>query len=222
MTPPRTYRAQRDALRASVAATLTQVLGRADARVLDALDRVPRHDFVPTGLAARAYDDDALPLERGVTISQPSTVALMTAWLDVRPGERVLEIGTGSGYQAAVLCELGADVFSVERHAALLGRTAARLRAMGYRVATRAGDGTYGWPGLSPFDAIVVTAGGVSVPAELRAQLRPPAPGKPDARMVIPVGPPNAQELVGITRTGDDAWREERLGRVRFVPLVRG
>ena len=217
MEAPRTYRAQVASLLAAVRAA-----GVTDERVLTALARVPRHAFVQTALAGRAYEDVALPLGGDVTISQPSTVAWMTQWLALRPGERVLEIGTGSGYQAAVLCEVGVTVFSVERHARLLAATDARLRALGYRVRTRAGDGTYGWPGLPPFDAIIVTAGGPAVPDELRAQLRRPVPGAPDARMIIPVGPPSAQQLLGITRTGDATWREERLGGVRFVPLVRG
>lgn len=216
MTPRRTYSAQIHALLAAIRAA-----GVTDERVLKAMARVPRHEFVQTGLAARAYEDVALPLGDDVTISQPSTVAWMTQWLALQPGERVLEVGTGSGYQAAVLCELGAVVYSVERHASLRAKTDALLRRLGYRVVTRTGDGTYGWPGLPPFDAIIVTAGGPAVPAELKAQLRQPVAGRPDARMIIPVGPPTAQQLVGITRTGEATWREEPLGRVRFVPLVR-
>ena len=216
MEPVRTYRKQIDDLAASVRAS-----GVTDERVIDALRRVPRHAFVETALQQQAYDDVALPLGDGVTISQPSIVARMTEWLDVRPDERVLEVGTGSGYQAAVLCELGARVFSVERHAALLAQTAALLGRLGYRVRTRAGDGTYGWPGLPPFDAIIVTAGGPSVPLELIEQLRAPVEGRPDARMVIPVGPPGQQHLLGLTRTAPGTLAETRLGAVRFVPLIR-
>lgn len=216
MTIPRTYSAQvralRDALRAA---------GVSDERVIQAITRVPRHEFVDSALAAQAYEDRPLPLRSGVTISQPSTVARMTAWLALRPGERVLEVGTGSGYQAAVLCELGARVYSVERHAHLRTTADALLSRLGYRAVTRAGDGTYGWPGLPPFDAIVVTAGGPVVPDEIKAQLRLPEPGQPDARMVIPVGPPKTQTLLGITRTGEATWRETRLGPASFVPLVR-
>ncbi len=216
MTIPRSYSAQVHALRDALRAA-----GITDERVLGAIARVPRHAFVGSGFAARAYEDVALPLGSGVTISQPSTVARMTAWLALRPGERVLEVGTGSGYQAAVLCELGAAVYSVERHAHLRQSADALLRRLGYRVVTRAGDGTYGWPGLKPFDAIIVTAGGPVVPDEIKAQLRLPEPGKPDARMIIPVGPPRAQTLVGLTRTGEATWRETRLGDASFVPLVR-
>ncbi len=217
MTPRRTYSAQIHALLAAVRAA-----GVTDERVLKAIARVPRHEFVQSGFVARAYEDEALPLGDEVTISQPSTVARMTAWLALRPGERVLEVGTGSGYQAAVLCEMGVTVFSVERNARLRAKADALLRRLGYRVTTRTGDGTYGWPGLRPFDAIVVTAGGPSVPEELKTQLRLPEAGTPDARMVIPIGPPTAQQLIGITRTGETTWRETRLGGVRFVPLVRG
>ncbi len=217
MDVPRTYRTQVRDLVASVRAS-----GVTDERVLSAIRRVPRHEFVESGLQARAYEDVALPLGTGaVTISQPSVVARMTEWLGLWPDARVMEVGTGSGYQAAVLCELGARVFSVERHADVLARAVTKLEALGYRVRTRHGDGTYGWPGLPPFDAIVVTAGGPAVPSELVEQLRAPADGKPDARMVIPVGPHGRQELVGLTRTAAGLV-EARLGAVTFIPLVRG
>ncbi len=199
--------------------------GIADERVLDAVGRVPRHRFIPDdGLHRQAYDDVALPIGEGQTISQPFTVARMTELLAVREGERVLEVGTGSGYQAAVLAELGARVFSIERHAALLRKTRPILKALGYDrvVRTQVGDGTYGWPGFAPFDAVIVTAGGPEVPAELRDQLRAPAEGLPDARLLIPVGPPKRQVLHRITKTGPDAFADERFDGVQFVPLVRG
>ncbi len=196
--------------------------GIADEAVLAAVGRVPRHRFIPdTSLHRQAYDDVALPIGEGQTISQPHTVARMTELLDVREGERVLEIGTGSGYQAAVLTELGARVFSVERHAPLLRRTLPILKDLGLRVRTREGDGTYGWPGYAPFDAIIVTAGGAVVPDELVEQLRAPAKGRPDARLLIPVGPPRRQVLHRFTKTAGGLV-EETFDGVLFVPLVRG
>lgn len=196
--------------------------GIRDERVLAAIGSIPRHLFVEPALRSRAYADEALPIGLGQTISQPFTVAVMTELLDVRPGDRVLEVGTGSGYQAAVLVALGARVFSIERHAPILARTNALLGELGVRVRTLLGDGTLGWPALAPFDAVVVTAGGPDVPEALVDQLRPPREGRPDARLVIPVGPPGRQTLHRITRTGETTTTDEALHDVVFVPLVRG
>ncbi len=188
--------------------------GIRDEVVLGALARVPRHLFVDTALQPRAYRDEALPIGLGQTISQPYTVAYQTAQAEVRRGDRVLEVGTGSGYQAAVLCELGARVFSVERHAPLLDRTLALLDRLGYRIAAHHGDGTLGWPQHAPFDGIIVTAGGPDVPAPLLEQL---AVG---GRLVIPVGPPDKQTMQRIVRLGPDRFERAELDVFRFVPLV--
>ncbi len=196
--------------------------GIADERVLAALAAVPRDAFVAHGFRARAWDDVALPLMLGQTISQPSTVARMTELLGVRPGDRILEVGTGSGYQAAVLAQMGARVFSVERHAPILEHTRALFERLGIRVKTLLGDGMRGWPALAPFDGIVVTAGGAAVPQALIEQLRAPAPGRPDARLVIPVGPAERQTLHRITRTGATTTTDEALDAVVFVPLLPG
>lgn len=196
--------------------------GLRDERVLAALAAVPRQEFVPdAALRHRAWEDEALPIGLGQTISQPFTVAFQTALLDPRPGERILEVGTGSGYQAAVLAELGARVFSVERHEGLLEQTRPLLDRLGYRaVRTRLGDGTRGWPGLAPFDGILVTAAGLAVPPALLDQLRMPVEGRPDARLVIPVGGPGGQTMLRVTRTAPDHFAEESFGQFRFVPLV--
>ncbi|HEX9953263.1 MAG TPA: protein-L-isoaspartate(D-aspartate) O-methyltransferase [Rubricoccaceae bacterium] len=196
--------------------------GIRDERVLAAIAAVPRHAFVEPAFRARAYEDEALPLTLGQTISQPSTVAAMTELLGVQPGDRILEVGTGSGYQAAVLAAMGAHVFSVERHAPIFERTRALLSRLGIPVQTRLGDGHAGWAARAPYDGIVVTAGGPTVPAALVAQLRLPREGRPDARLVIPVGPAGRQTLHRITRTGEATTRDEALHDVLFVPFVPG
>ncbi|MEM8598662.1 MAG: protein-L-isoaspartate(D-aspartate) O-methyltransferase [Bacteroidota bacterium] len=210
---------------------LLRAKGLTDERVLAALGRVPRHEFVEDGLRFRAYDDAALPIGLNQTISQPFTVATQTHLLDLGPHDRVLEIGTGSGYQAAVLCEMGAQVFSIERHAPLLARTNDVLQRLGYRLMTRAGDGTAGWPSLAPFDAILVTAGGRAVPQALLDQLRVPSDGSDGSkvrrggRLVIPVGDTESQTMLRFTRldagTGEASFRREAFDEFRFVPLVR-
>ena len=186
--------------------------GIVDARVLEAMGEVPRHLFVPRTWRRDSYADTPLPLGPEQTISQPYIVALMAERAELRQGDRALEIGTGSGYQAAVLAEMGASVFSVELDERLSGKAARRLAKAGYPdVALRGGDGRLGWPEAAPFDAILVTAAPASVPEALVDQL---ADG---GRMVIPVGT-QTQELLLIRKEGEDT-REERIIPVRFVPL---
>ncbi|MFO0983084.1 MAG: protein-L-isoaspartate(D-aspartate) O-methyltransferase [Planctomycetota bacterium] len=184
-----------------------------DARVLDAMRRVPRHRFVPPELESHAYEDRPLPIGHEQTISQPFIVAYMTQHLNVAPGDKVLEVGTGSGYQAAVLAELGAKVFSIEIVRPLGEQAAARLKELAYEVSTRIGDGYQGWPEEAPFDAIIVTAAPDHVPPALKAQLK-----RDGGRMIVPVGE-RYQALMRITRHGDD-YETETLLPVRFVPMT--
>jgi protein-L-isoaspartate(D-aspartate) O-methyltransferase len=196
----------------------TQIAARGigDPAVLEAMRSVPREAFLPPELAEFAYEDHPLPIAEGQTISQPYIVALMTAALLLDRTDRVLEIGTGSGYAAAILGRVARDVYTVERHGELADAAAARLRTLGFaNVHVRHGDGTRGWPEHAPYDAIVVTAGGPKIPEPLLAQL---AVG---GRLVIPVGEEKAlQTLVRVTREADGSLRQEELGDVRFVPLI--
>lgn len=187
-----------------------------DLKVLEAMSRVPRELFVSRALAADAYDDITLPIGEQQTISMPSVVGYMTQCLGLTGREKVLEIGTGCGYQTSILCRLAKRVFTIERIEKLSKPTQERLVAMGYtNWVAMVGDGTLGWPAQAPFDAIIVTAAGPKVPPSLVEQL---APG---GRLVIPVGPSEAdQRLVRITKAEDGSTTEEVLGRVVFVPLV--
>jgi protein-L-isoaspartate(D-aspartate) O-methyltransferase len=189
---------------------------RFDARVLAALRTVRREAFVPRSLAARAYVNAPLPIGAGQTISQPYIVALMTDLLDLRPDHHVLEVGTGSGYQAAVLAELAATVCSVEVIPELADRAAAALAAEGYgRVALRTGDGAQGWPERAPFDAIIVTAAARAVPPALVEQVRP------GGRLVIPVGEAHGeQELRLLHKDAAGNVTSRSVLAVAFVPLT--
>ncbi len=188
--------------------------GIEDERVLRAMRSVPRHEFVPGSLREHAYRDEPLAIGEGQTISQPYIVALMTEALQVRSGEKILEIGTGSGYQAAVLAELGATVCTVERLPSLAAAARARLETLGYAtVHVVAGDGNDGFPAAAPYDAVLVTAAAREIPRAPLEQLRVMG------RMVLPIGSEEAQELVRIWRT-EEGFREDYLGGCRFVKLI--
>jgi protein-L-isoaspartate(D-aspartate) O-methyltransferase len=192
-----------------------QIAGRGirDPDVLRAMRTVPRHEFVPESERAHAYEDRPLPIGQGQTISQPYIVAFMTDAAEVRAGTRVLEIGTGSGYQAAVLAEVGADVYSIEILAPLAEVARAALARTGYgRVHVRTGDGRKGWPEAAPFDAILVTAAAARVPPALLEQLAP------DGRLVMPVG--RGWQEIEVHRRTPSGIVVDRVLSVRFVPLV--
>lgn len=195
-----------------------QIAGRGvrDRAVLEAMRSVPREAFVAAGLRDRAYDDTPLSIGTGQTISQPYIVALMLEAAAIGPGDRVLEVGAGSGYAAAVAARLAAQVDAVERHAALAASARERLNSLGCaNVAVHEADGSVGWPAGAPYDAIVVSAAGPHVPAPLREQL---AIG---GRLVMPVGERGwGQRLLKLTRVDADTFRQEDLGGVVFVPLV--
>ncbi len=181
--------------------------------VLRAIRSVPRHEFVGTAFRQRAYEDSALPIECQQTISQPYTVAVMTELLDVQAGDRILEIGTGSGYQACVLATMGARVFTIERHFGLLETARARMDALGYRIASKVGDGSIGWSEFAPYQGIIVTAGAPEVPPSLLQQL---AEG---GRLVIPVGGELQQDMLLVHRQGTQ-YHSERIPGFKFVPLI--
>ena len=211
-TPP-----PRDPDQARAAMVANQLRSRdiTDERVLEAMTAIPREAFVPDDIRADAYADEAMPIGAGQTISQPYMVARMTELLDVQPGDRVLEIGTGSGYQAAVLARLGAWVTTYERLESLIPAARGRLEdiGLGDRVEIRLADGSLGDPGGAPWDGIIVTAAAPAIPVDLRDQL---ADG---GRLVIPVGPRDRQILTVVTRRGDE-WIERPDGACVFVPLI--
>lgn len=187
-----------------------------DPRVLRAMETVPRHAFIPPAWRVHAYEDGPVPIGWDQTISQPYIVAFMSQALEGDPGMKVLEVGTGSGYQAAVLAELGYRVWSIEILPALAEQARAALGPLGYldRVHLRTGDGYQGWPDAAPFDRVLLTAAPDHVPAPLKEQLTV------GGRMVLPVGPPHDQRLVVIDRVGPDTWTEREVFGVRFVPMT--
>jgi protein-L-isoaspartate(D-aspartate) O-methyltransferase len=195
---------------------LLQEKGIKDERVLAVMMQIPRHFFLDSAFVEHAYENKPFPIEAEQTISQPYTVAYMTVLLEVEPGQKILEIGTGSGYQASVLAELGADVHTIERHEILSQTARAQLNAMGYeRIHTYYGDGYLGLESEAPFDRIIVTAGAPEVPTALRLQLRV------GGSMVIPVGK-DQQVMMRITRTSETNWKDERFAQFRFVPFLKG
>jgi len=187
--------------------------GVADSRVLMAMRRVPRHLFVPDDMRGYAYADEPLPIGDGQTISQPYIVAFMTEALGLGTADRVLEVGTGSGYQTAVLADIAVEVFTIEIIAALAARAKQVLESLGYvRIRFRTADGASGWPEEAPFDAIIATAAPLVMPPAWPALL------KPGGTLVLPVGA-GPQSLIRVVRQGS-GWREEKLLDVRFVPLI--
>ena len=195
--------------------TTIQDRGISDTRVLDAMQTVPRHLFVPDGLLSVAYADRPLPIGEGQTISQPYVVALMTDILDLNRNDRVLEIGTGSGYQAAVLAEVAGEVYTIEIKEKLYSRARQKLKLLGYdNVTARHGDGYFGWPEAAPFDAIMITAAIDHIPPPLLTQL------KDGGRLALPLGNPfSYQNLVLVTKKGDDV-RVKQITGVLFVPMT--
>lgn len=188
--------------------------GIKDEQVLMAIGKIPRHTLIDTALHSKAYKDTALPIGMGQTISQPYTVAVQTELLEIREGAKILEIGTGSGYQCMVLCEMGADVYSVERHTELYHRAKEALRKQGYRAMLKAGDGTLGWSTYAPYEGIVVTAGAPVVPQDLIGQLTI------GGILVIPVGDDKKQVMLRITRVSETEYEQEELADFKFVPLI--
>ncbi len=193
-----------------------KIKGIKDERVLDAIGNVPRHAFLESTFLNFAYRDQAFPIGAGQTISQPYTVAFQTELLQVFPMCKVLEVGTGSGYQAAVLCEMGAKVYTIERQKELHVKAKVLLSELGFFPSFHFGDGYKGLPTYGPFDRILVTAGATEIPGELKSQL------VVGGRMVIPVGKDNLQEMIVVIRTGEDEYVTEKHGGFVFVPLLRG
>lgn len=190
--------------------------GILDNRVLEAIGTIPRHVFMDSSFIQFSYKDQAFPIGAGQTISQPYTVAFQTELLDVKPRQRVLEVGTGSGYQTAVLLELGAFVFTIERQKTLFKKSQSVLRELGYKPHFFYGDGFLGKESYGPYDRILVTAGAAEVPDPLLKQL------KPDGIMVVPVGGENGQVMLRIIRRGDDDFERTEHGYFAFVPLLQG
>lgn len=192
-----------------------KIKGIRDERVLEAVRKIPRHLFMDSGFINFAYKDQAFPIGAGQTISQPYTVAFQSQLLQIEKNDKVLEVGTGSGYQAAVLCEMGATVYTIERQKELYAKVHKFLPSIGYSLACFFGDGYNGLPAFAPFDKIIVTAGATEIPLALKQQL------KIGGRMVIPVGN-NQQDMHVIVRVGENDYKNEKHGKFMFVPLLKG
>lgn len=190
--------------------------GIKDTRILDAIGKVPRHLFMESGFVEFAYRDQAFPIGAGQTISQPYTVAFQTELLQVEKHQKVLEVGTGSGYQCAILLELGAKVYTIERQRELYLKSSALLKKMGYKPYLFYGDGYLGQPTYAPFDKILITAGAPEIPRDLLSQL------KIGGRMVVPVGGGEGQVMMTIDRTDENNYIENEHGFFAFVPLLKG
>lgn len=193
-----------------------KIKGIRDEKVLNAIGKVPRHLFMDSSFINFAYKDQAFPIGSGQTISQPYTVAFQTLLLQVYKGDKILEVGTGSGYQAAVLLEMGAKVFTIERQKELFQKVQSFLPEIGYSPACFFGDGYQGLPKFAPFDKIIVTAGAPEIPVELKNQL------KIGGRLVIPVGNPKRQTMLVVQRISDEEFKTEKHGGFVFVPLLKG
>ena len=188
--------------------------GKFNPKILQAIEDIPRHFFLDSAFAEQAYEDKAFSIGEDQTISQPYTVAYQTQLLDIKPGDKVLEIGTGSGYQACVLAALGAHVYSIERIAKLSEQAKVVIKHLGYHVKLYVGDGTLGLPKHAPFDKIIVTAAAPSPPDSLLRQLAI------HGMLVLPIGNKNTQQMVRITRISEENYDEERFDDFRFVPLI--
>lgn len=184
--------------------------------ILSAMNKIPRHFFMAKGFEERAYQDNAFPIAADQTISQPYTVAFQTLLLDVKRGDKVLEIGTGSGYQAAVLLELGVKLFTIERHQLLFKSSQLLLKKLGYYPYSYYGDGYKGLPTYAPFDKILVTAGASAIPENLLNQL------KIGGIMVVPTGPRHTQDMLKIIKVSDNDYKTENHGKFIFVPMLKG
>jgi len=193
-----------------------RIKGVRDEKVLAAIGKIPRHLFMDSGFIQFAYKDQAFPIGAGQTISQPYTVAFQSQLLQVKERDKILEVGTGSGYQAAVLIEMGASVYTIERQKELFVKTQMLLPRIGYNPKLFLGDGYKGLPTYGPFDSILVTAGAPIIPPDLLAQL------KIGGRMVIPVGSDDKQEMVVMVRVGENDYEKEKHGTFVFVPMLKG